>query len=46
MFVDSAVFCAEYGGLYFMVSLKGMDLANDCLVQHLERFYLCAQQIQ
>ena len=39
-------FCAEYGGLNFMLSPKGMDLANICLVQVLEMVYLCAQWIQ
>ena len=39
-------FCAECGGLKFMVSPKGMDSANECLAQILERVYQCVQQIQ
>ena len=29
-----------------MLSPKGIDLADDCLVEVLERVYLCAQRIQ
>ena len=34
-------YCAKYGGQKFMLSPKGMDLANNCLVLILERVYLC-----
>ena len=36
MFVDSA---GVYGGLNFMLAPNGWDLANNCLVQILERVY-------
>ena len=43
MFVDSA---GVYGGLNFMLALNGWDLANNCLVQILERVFLGALQFK
>ena len=37
------LFCAKYGWLKFMLSPRGMDLTNECLVQILKRVCLCVQ---